>query len=117
MSEQARLDISRHLDPQLTLSQQQELVVYRVAQEALTNVARHADAEHVELRLERVEPHAVLIVRDDGRGLEPGDRSSSHGIRGMRERAMLIDAQLAFGPGSGRGTEVKLTIPLDPPSV
>ncbi len=115
ISEQARLDISRHLDSQLTLSQQQELVVYRVAQEALTNVARHADAEHVELRLERVEPHAVLTVRDDGRGLGPGDLSSSHGIRGMRERAMLIDAKLAFSPGNGRGTEVKLTIPLEPP--
>jgi len=114
VAEQAQFDISRHLDPRLALSQQQELVVYRVAQEALTNVARHADAEHVELRLDRVEPHAVLTVRDDGKGLEPGDLSSSHGIRGMRERAMLIDAQLLISPGNGRGTEVKLTIPLDP---
>jgi two-component system sensor histidine kinase UhpB len=56
----------------------------------------------------------VLTVRDDGRGLKPEDLSSSEGIRGMRERAMLIDAQLAIGPGNGRGTEVKLTIPLDP---
>jgi two-component system sensor histidine kinase UhpB len=114
VGEQAHLDISRHLDPRLTLSVQQELVVYRVAQEALTNVARHARAEHVELRLERREPHAVLTVRDDGRGLAPGDLASSEGIRGMRERAMLIDAQLAIGPGNGRGTEVMLTIPLDP---
>jgi two-component system sensor histidine kinase UhpB len=113
ISEQAHLDISRHLDPRLALSPQQELVVYRVAQEALTNVARHADAEHVELRLERADPHAVLIVRDDGKGLEPVDLTSSHGIRGMRERAMLIDAQLAIGRGKGRGTEVKLIIPLD----
>jgi two-component system, NarL family, sensor histidine kinase UhpB len=117
VAEQARLDISRRLDPQLTLSPHQELVVYRVAQEALTNVARHAHAERVELRLDRAEPHAVLIVRDDGRGLEPGDLSSSHGIRGMRERAMLIDAQLAISPANGRGTEVKLTIPLDPPRI
>jgi len=114
VAEQAHLDVSRHLDPRLTLSQPQELVVYRVAQEALTNVARHAHAEHVELRLDRVEPNAVLIVRDDGRGLEPADLSSSNGIRGMRERAMLIDAQLAIGPAGDRGTEVKLTIPLDP---
>jgi two-component system, NarL family, sensor histidine kinase UhpB len=114
VSEHADLDITRQLDTRLTLSQQQELVVYRVAQEALTNVARHAHAEHVDLRLDRVGPHAVLAVRDDGRGLRPGDVSSSHGIRGMRERAMLIDAQLAIGPANGRGTEVKLTIPLDP---
>jgi two-component system, NarL family, sensor histidine kinase UhpB len=112
VAEQAHLDISRHLDPQLALTQHQELVVYRVAQEALTNVARHADAEHVELRLDRVDAHAVLIVRDNGRGLGPADLSSSQGIRGMRERAMLIGAQLAIGPGNGRGTEVRLTIPL-----
>jgi two-component system sensor histidine kinase UhpB len=112
MAEQAGLDISRHVEPRLPLSQHQELVVYRVAQEALTNVARHAHAKHVELRLDRVEPHAVLIVRDDGKGLNPGDLASSQGIHGMRERAMLIGAQLSISPGNGRGTEVKLTIPL-----
>jgi len=115
IAEQAHVRISRHLDARLALSQQQELVVYRVAQEALTNVARHAEARHVELRLDRVEPHAVLVVRDDGRGVTPQDLSSSHGIRGMRERAMLIDAQLAIGSANGRGTEVKLTLPLDAP--
>jgi two-component system, NarL family, sensor histidine kinase UhpB len=115
IGEQAHIPIGRHLDPQIGLSEQQELVVYRVAQEALTNVARHAKAERAHLRLERDESHALLIVRDDGRGLDPGARSSSHGIRGMRERAMLIGAELAIGPAPGRGTEVKLTIPLDPP--
>jgi two-component system sensor histidine kinase UhpB len=114
IAEQAHIDISRHLDTRLQLSQQQELVVYRVAQEALTNVVRHAGAEHVELRLDRENSSAVLRVCDDGRGLAPADLSSSSGIRGMRERAMLIGAQLAISPHSERGTEVKLTIPLDP---
>jgi two-component system sensor histidine kinase UhpB len=114
VADQAHLDISRHLDARLTLSQQQELVVYRVAQEALTNVARHAAADHVELRLDRDDSNAVLCVRDDGRGLRSADLSSSHGIRGMRERAMLIGARLAVSPRPERGTEVKLTIPLDP---
>jgi two-component system sensor histidine kinase UhpB len=113
VAEQAHFDISRQLDPGLALSPQQELVVYRVAQEALTNVARHAGADHVELRLDRDDGHAVLCVRDDGRGLRSTDLSSSHGIRGMRERAMLIGAQLAIAPSPLRGTEVKLTIPLD----
>jgi two-component system, NarL family, sensor histidine kinase UhpB len=113
VAEQAHLDISRQLDPGLALSPQQELVVYRVAQEALTNVARHAGADHVELRLDRDDGHAVLCVRDDGRGLRSTDLSSSHGIRGMRERAMLIGAQLAIARSPLRGSEVKLTIPLD----
>jgi two-component system sensor histidine kinase UhpB len=114
VAEQAQLDISRHLDARLLLSQEQELVVYRVAQEALTNVARHAGAEHVELRLDRAGDDAVLSVRDDGRGVRPADLTSSNGIRGMRERAMLIGARLAIRPGPEGGTEVKLTIPLDP---
>ena len=100
IGEQAHLRISRTLQPHLPLSEQQELVVYRVAQEALTNVARHATAERAHLRLNGTASYAVLVVRDDGRGLDPGARSSSHGIRGMRERAMLIGAELAIGPGA-----------------
>jgi two-component system sensor histidine kinase UhpB len=114
MADQAQLDISRYLDSHLMLSQQQELVVYRVAQEALTNVARHAQAQHVELRLHRDDGTAVLSVRDDGRGVRAAELSSSHGITGMRERAMLIGARLAISPAPERGTEVKLIIPLDP---
>jgi two-component system sensor histidine kinase UhpB len=106
--------IVRRLDPHLSLTEQQELVVYRVAQEALTNVARHAEADRAQLRLERDGNSAVLTVRDDGRGLDPARGSSSHGIRGMRERAMLIGAELAIGPAPRRGTEVKLTIPFVP---
>jgi two-component system, NarL family, sensor histidine kinase UhpB len=116
VAEQAQVDISRHLDSSLVLSQQQELVVYRVAQEALTNVARHAHAEHVELRLDRDDGNAVLSVRDDGRGVRSADLDSSSGIRGMRERAMLIGARLAIRPRVERGTEVELIIPLEHPS-
>jgi two-component system sensor histidine kinase UhpB len=112
VADQAHLDISKHFDPRLSLTQQQELVVYRVAQEALTNVARHAGAEHVELRLDRDDGSAVLCVRDDGRGVESADLTSSNGIRGMRERAMLIGARLAIAPRPEQGTEVRLTIPL-----
>jgi two-component system sensor histidine kinase UhpB len=116
IGEQAHMRIVRRLDPHLSLTEQQELVVYRVAQEALTNVARHAGADRALLRLERDGHSAVLTVRDDGRGLGPDDDSSSHGIRGMRERAMLIGAELAIGPAPWRGTEVKLTVPFDPPN-
>ena len=89
-------------------------MVYRVAQEALTNVARHAQATRVELRLQQNRALTVLTVRDDGRGLSPGALPSAHGIRGMRERAMLIGAQLHIDSKPGRGTEIKLSIPLDP---
>jgi two-component system, NarL family, sensor histidine kinase UhpB len=112
--EQARIRVDRRLEEGLALSEEHELVVYRIAQEALTNVARHAGASAVQLRLQRSDGQVVLTVRDDGRGLAPGALASSHGIRGMRERAMLIGARLTIaGPPDG-GTEVRLSIPLDP---
>lgn len=113
-SEQARLRVERRLDPALPLSEEQELVVYRVAQEALTNVARHANATQVQLRLERTEQHIVLTVRDDGRGLVSDASPPSHGISGMRERAMLIGAQLTLTEPPAGGTQVQLSIPLNP---
>jgi two-component system, NarL family, sensor histidine kinase UhpB len=100
----------RSLEPGPALDREQELVVYRVAQEALTNVARHAGASRVEVSLRRDDGHAVLHVRDDGRGLPPTAMSSSNGIRGMRERAMLIGARLELST-AGRGTEVVLRVP------
>jgi two-component system, NarL family, sensor histidine kinase UhpB len=111
--EQAGVRVDRRLEPGLPLSQEQELVVYRIAQEALTNVARHARASEVQLHLRRTNEHVVLTVRDDGRGLPPAALGSSHGIRGMRERAMLIDAQLAIAEPPAGGTEVRLAIPLE----
>jgi two-component system sensor histidine kinase UhpB len=112
-SEHARIPVERRVQPELPLSQEQELVVYRVAQEALTNIARHAGATKVVLELQCVDEHTVLRVRDDGRGVSPESLLSSNGIRGMRERAMLIGANLAIASPPGGGTEVRLTIPPD----
>jgi two-component system sensor histidine kinase UhpB len=109
--EQAHVRVTRRLEPALPLSAEQELVIYRVAQEALTNVARHAGAEQVELTLEREDRATVLTVRDDGRGIPASELSSSHGIRGMRERAMLIGAELKIGTPPDGGTEIRLRIP------
>jgi two-component system, NarL family, sensor histidine kinase UhpB len=112
--EHARVKVERRLEPALPLPQDEELVNYRVAQEALTNVARHAGATRVELQLQQNPARTVLAVRDDGRGLSPGALPSAHGIRGMRERAMLIGAQLDIESKPGRGTEIRLFIPFDP---
>ena len=114
IGEQARLRIERRLDDGPPLSEEHELVIYRIAQEALTNVARHAEATEVQFRLQRTDRHVILTVRDDGRGLPTGVLRASHGIRGMRERAMLIGAQLTITRPPTGGTEVRLSIPLDP---
>lgn len=91
------------------LSHEAELVVYRVAQEALTNVARHAGAQEVSLSLTRVGDSVVLEVRDDGRGtdlLRPGS-----GVLGMRERASLVGATLTIDTAPAQGTTVRLEVP------
>ena len=110
--DQAGISVHRRLEPDLVLSREEELAIYRIAQEALTNVARHAGARRVDLRLERSPGGVRLLVRDDGRGLPEIPLSVSHGIRGMRERAMLIDGRLTITAGPGGGTEVTLTIPV-----
>ena len=101
IAEQAGLTVQRHLQHLPALTADRELVVSRVAQEeALTNVARHAHATNVELRLEHHEHGTVLTVTDGGRGRAPGTLPSAGGIRGMRERAMLIGATVTIGaPG------------------
>ncbi|WP_084772510.1 sensor histidine kinase [Nonomuraea candida] len=85
-----------------------ELVLYRIAQESLTNIARHARATRAELALAAEDGRLVLRVTDDGRG---GARKDGAGIRGMRERALLIGARLTVDSPPGGGTRVRLVIP------
>nr|WP_237536398.1 histidine kinase [Streptomyces sp. SID5785] len=91
------------------LGHEAELVVYRVAQEALTNVVRHAGASRAELTLVGAGDRVVLRVADDGRGV--GGAAEGAGLRGMRERALLVGAALAVGVPAGGGTEVRLEVP------
>lgn len=94
------------------LSSEVELVIYRVAQEALTNVARHSGSEQARLQLDARDGQVVLSVRDAGTGLSPGAQPGS-GIRGMRERTGLIGGALTVGPGpGGEGCEVRLEVPV-----
>ncbi len=88
-----------------------ELVVFRVAQEALTNVARHARAHSVELTLGMRGAELVLTVADDGVGI-PRDADGT-GLRGMRERALLVGARLDVRRRDGGGTVVTLAVPVE----
>jgi two-component system sensor histidine kinase UhpB len=108
---QGAVRVRRDLDWRLpTLSSEVELVIYRVAQEALTNVLRHAQATEVIVALTAAEGCVVLVVRDDGRGLPARRREG--GLGGMQERALLIDARLEVRSTAGRGTEVVLSVPV-----
>ncbi|MCX4697463.1 HAMP domain-containing sensor histidine kinase [Streptomyces sp. NBC_01373] len=104
------LTVRHHVPGDLPrLTEESELVVYRIAQEGLTNTARHAAADRAEVRLSPVTGGVELLVRDDGKGL--GGAPEGSGISGMRERALLIGAALSLEPAPGRGTDIRLRIP------
>ncbi|MEU6673070.1 HAMP domain-containing sensor histidine kinase [Streptomyces sp. NPDC046925] len=91
------------------LGQAAELVLYRVAQESLTNVVRHSGARHVDFTLRTTPAGVDLRIRDDGHGI--GRAAEGAGIRGMRERALLIGADLDLTAPPAGGTEVHLHVP------
>ncbi|MEE1742812.1 HAMP domain-containing sensor histidine kinase [Streptomyces sp. BE147] len=105
------LTVGRRMEKDLPeLGAEAELVVYRIAQECLTNTVRHSGATRLELSLRRSTGGVELCVRDNGRGL--GDAPEGGGLRGMRERALLIGAALHLGGGPLQGTEIRLDVPV-----
>lgn len=105
-------ELSTSLPP---LAPETELAVYRVAQESLTNIARHARATRVTIALEPGHDSVVLRVADDGRGFE-GAPHEEGGLRGMRERALLVGGALAIRAAPEGGVEVRLEVPASQPA-
>jgi two-component system sensor histidine kinase UhpB len=113
LAQQAALYVDQMLQPVLpALTGEEELVLYRVAQEALTNVLRHADTDHAELSLRVDDDELVLDVTDRGRGFDV-NAAAANGLVGMRERALLVGARLDICSRPGDGTAVRLALPLD----
>ncbi len=117
-SERSGLSISQHIDDPLPpLNPNTELVVFRVAQEALTNVARHSGSSRASLTLSHDHGELILEVTDEGQGIPAGQTPGS-GMKGMRERATLVGGTLETGPGpgqDGRGCTVRLRLAASAP--
>lgn len=96
----------------LTLTPVQETALYRIAQEALHNVVKHADATRARVHLWREAGKAVLEVRDDGCGELPQTPQSTHGLKSMGDRACLVGAELDIVGRPGLGTTVRVALPL-----
>lgn len=114
VTERTGLPVSVELDDQLPLlAAEQELVVYRVAQESLTNVIKHSGASSAKLSLARKESGVCLAVQDNGCGMNgsvPGN-----GVRGMRERALLVGGTLEIVGAVPHGVQIRLVIPVASP--
>jgi two-component system, NarL family, sensor histidine kinase UhpB len=112
LTRQSGVLVDRHLAADLpAIGDDAEVVVYRVAQEALTNVARHANATRVTIELAHADGVVTLIIDDDGRGVPPHVGHEARGITGMRERALLVHGRLKVGRAPTNGTRVRLEIP------
>jgi two-component system, NarL family, sensor histidine kinase UhpB len=113
---QTDLRVTRALSAELPpLDSEQELVLYRVAQEALTNTVRHARAQTASVALNHENGEVVLVISDDGTGLADRSLGAGHGIEGMRERAMLVGAGLEVAVRPSGGTFVRLSVPVQAP--
>lgn len=98
----------------LRIGKKRASAVFRIFQEALTNVARHANATTVDVELRKETEHLVLEVRDDGKGIEEPEleKPKSLGILGMKERAKFLKGDVRIRNHNGKGTMVSLTVPL-----
>ena len=103
-------DLSTHGETS-SLAPDQEIAVYRIAQEALANVARHAGASRVEVDLRTAGDGLELTVRDDGLGFDSQRSHDGLGLGGMAERARLVGGELAIDSRPGTGTELCLKVP------
>ncbi|MGD1952713.1 MAG: sensor histidine kinase [Leptolyngbyaceae cyanobacterium] len=88
-------------------------MLYRIAQEGITNIVKHANATAVELSLMADESGFRLLLRDNGRGFDLTQTSTGFGLQGMRERAQTIGGQLTLNSRPGEGCELRLTIPAN----
>jgi two-component system sensor histidine kinase UhpB len=111
-SDRTGIPVRRQLATQLPrLDPKVELVLYRVAQEGLTNAARHSGATEVTLGLEHDAHSVVLQVIDNGRGFD-GSGPEGGGLRGIRERALIVGGAVAIKPSPTGGAEIRLQVPV-----
>lgn len=106
------LQVNLEIEEGLPSRPEIETVIFRIYQELVTNILRHAHAENVSIELYKNDGKLVLAVEDDGQGFDPEAKSEGAGVTGMRERAALVNGTIRFDSEAGQGTNVVLEIPL-----
>lgn len=110
---QSGLEIDLELRlPDGRLPSEVETTLYRIVQEALTNVAKHARAGRVSILLRDTEGAVIVVIEDDGVGFDPDDPGAGLGLAGMRERLYLVGGRLRIEAAPGRGTTIAAEVPL-----
>jgi signal transduction histidine kinase len=115
---QKRTEIKTHFNTRLSelqLSDKTAIGLFRIFQESLTNVARHAKATTVNAALEIENDQLLLTIQDDGRGFDPeaNDARRTLGLLGMKERALMMRGQYDIKSTPGKGTVIKVVVPVN----
>jgi hypothetical protein len=102
---------------ELDLTGAQATAVFRIVQESLANVGKHARASQAKVAIEHQGPNLVLSIRDDGSGFSPQDarKPASYGLLGLRERASLLGGEFSITSAPGGGTHIEVLLPMAPP--
>jgi signal transduction histidine kinase len=111
-----RCEISKP-STELRLDNDRATEIFRIFQECLTNVARHAEAQSVSASLKTEDENLVLIVQDDGKGFRESEVTGSLGVLGMKERAKVCGGDVQVSSSTGMGTTVTVRVPLHAASV
>jgi two-component system, NarL family, sensor histidine kinase UhpB len=88
------------------------IVIYRLIQESLTNISRHAEAKNVSIKLSRTRDHILLTIIDDGRGYDITEEYDGFGLVGMRERVEELDGRFKLQSRTGEGVSINVTLPI-----
>ena len=97
----------------MKISHESATAIFRVVQEALTNVARHAEARNIEIFLGEEDQELVISITDDGKGIQPEalKGAAAFGVNGMRERIHRIGGEFTIEPGESSGTRISVRVP------
>jgi PAS domain S-box-containing protein len=97
----------------VVIAEDRSIALFRIAQEALTNIARHAEAKHVFITLEQKGSDCLLEVRDDGKGFDPeAVRNQSFGFVGMKERVLMLGGEIDIVSAPGQGASIRVRVPI-----
>lgn len=103
-----------HIGEEIRLPSRMEAAVFRLVQESVQNALKHAEARHIDVKMEVTCHHLLVSVKDDGKGFDPlVKKENAFGLIGMRERVELLGGTLDIRSKIGSGTTVFIRVPLD----
>ena len=105
------ITVNAHLQAVVPLSDDQKIALYRITQEALTNIAKHSHARHIQCRLAEHDSVVSLSIHDDGQGFNPDVNTTGFGLQSMRERTTALGGHFELTSQPGQGCQIRITVP------